>query len=148
VGPRLRAGPHGVMLGRVPGTTSWVPLSSKDPSVTEVAGVMVYAFRAPLYFANANTFRDRVRDLAIETDTPPTALILDGEGVDDIDYTGAASVAYVAGLLQKKGVKFGIARLDPTSMPETISPERLGVTADLIFLTIEDAVAALAPTTS
>jgi hypothetical protein len=37
-------------------------------------------------------------------------------------FTGAVSVASVGGLLKKKGVKFGIARLDPTSMPETISP--------------------------
>lgn len=145
---RLSARPHGVMLGRVPGTTSWVPLSKDYPSVAEVAGVKVYAFRAPLYFANANTFRDRVRDLAIETDTPPSALILDGEGVDDIDFTGAASVAYVAGLLKKKGVKFGIARLDPANMPETVTPERLGLSADLIFPTVEAAVQALGPKAS
>ena len=30
-------------------------------------------------------------------------------------------------------------------MPEKITPERLGLTADLIFPTIEDAVAALTP---
>jgi SulP family sulfate permease len=142
---RLTARPHGVMLGKVPGTTSWVPLSETDAGVQEISGVKVYAFRAPLYFANANTFRDRVRDLAIEVDTPPAALILDGEGVDDIDYTGAASIAYVAGLLKKKGVAFGVARLDLANMPETVTPERLGLTADQIFPTIEAAVEALAP---
>jgi SulP family sulfate permease len=142
---RLTARPHGVMLGKVPGTTSWVPLSETDAGVQEISGVKVYAFRAPLYFANANTFRDRVRDLAIEVDTPPAALILDGEGVDDIDYTGAASIAYVAGLLKKKGVAFGVARLDLANMPETVTPERLGLTAGQIFPTIEAAVEALAP---
>jgi high affinity sulfate transporter 1 len=145
---RISARPHDAMLGRVAGTTSWAPISPATPTAAEVPGVKVFAFRAPLYFANANTFRDRVRALAIETDTPPAALVLDAEGVDDIDYTGAASVHYVAGLLKKKGVAFGIARLDMANMPETVTPERLGLTADRIFPTVEDAVEALAPKTT
>lgn len=142
---RISARPPVMTLGRLPGTTSWVPITPSAPTATEAPGVKVVAFDAPLYFANANTFRDRVRALAIETDSPPVALVLDAEGIDDIDFTGAASVAYVAGLLKKKGVAFGIARVHLEQMPETVTPERLGLSADRIFPTVEAAVEALTP---
>ena len=145
---RISARPRGALLGRVPGTTSWVPLGPSDPTATEVPGVVVFAFRAPLYFANANTFRDRVRALAIEADPPPAAIVFDAEGVDDIDFTGAASVAYVAALLKKKGIPFAIARLDVAHMPETVTPERLGLSVDLIFGTVDEAVEAVMPRSS
>jgi high affinity sulfate transporter 1 len=142
---RISARPPIMTLGRIAGTTSWVPIAPSAPTAAEVPGVKVFAFTAPLYFANANTFRDRVRELAIETETPPAALVLDAEGIDDIDFTGAASVAYVAGLLEKKGVAFGIARLHTEQMPEAVTPERLGLRGIQVFPTVEAAVEALKP---
>ncbi len=143
---RLSARPHDTLLGKVPGTTSWVPLgSATTPAAVEASGVTVLAVGAPLYFGNAVTFRDRLRAVTIEADVPPKGFVLDAEGVDDIDYTGASSVAYMAAVLKKRGIDFAIARLRIAQMPEHVTPESLGVPADRIFDTVEAAVEAVAP---
>jgi high affinity sulfate transporter 1 len=146
---RLSARPHDAVLGRLPGTTSWVPVRDKRPGVTETPGVKVVAFDAPLYFANASTFRDRMRAL-IYSDPPPTAIVFDAEAVDDVDFTGAAALRYVAAELRRNGIPFAVARFRSESMPEHVTPDSLGIPATSIFDTIDDAVAAvtrqLAPT--
>ncbi len=143
---RLSARPHDATLGKVPGTTSWVPLGADAiPAAEEAPDVKVLAPGAPIYFANAMTFRDRVRAVTTEADSPPRVFVLDAEGVDDVDFTGAASIAYVAILLKREGIEFGIARLRLALMPEHVTPQHLGVPADRIFATVEDAVEALMP---
>ena len=141
---RLSARPHDVVLGRVPDTTSWVPLRDKRPGVAEVPGVKVVAFGAPLYFANASTFRDRMRAL-IEADDAPKAIVFDAEAVDDIDFTGAAAVKFVAAELKRRDIAFAVARFRPESMPEHVTPDDLGIPASAIFDTIDAAVEALTP---
>ncbi len=56
---RLSDRPQLHVLGRIPGTTSWAPLSSSFPAA-EVPGVLVLLFATPLWYANAVHFRDEV----------------------------------------------------------------------------------------
>jgi hypothetical protein len=51
----------------------------------------------------------------------------------------------VAGLLEKKGVAFAIARLHTEQMPEAVTPERLGLRGIQVFPTVEAAVESLMP---
>jgi sulfate permease, SulP family len=136
---RLSARPKDAVLGKVAGTTSWVALRDKVAGAAEIPGVKVIAFGAPLYFANASTFRDRMRAL-LEADDAPKAIVFDAEAVDDIDFTGAAAVKHVAQELKRKQVTFAVARLREHTMPEHIKPSDLGIPADCMFDTIDDAV--------
>jgi high affinity sulfate transporter 1 len=139
---RLSARPHDITLGRIPGTTSWVPMRANAGGV-EIPGVKVVAFGAPLYFANASTFRDRTRAL-IDADDPPKGFVLDAEAVDDVDFTGAAAILFVAKELEKRGIAFAVARFRSESMPEHVTPRMIGVPPSSIFDTIDDAVLAVA----
>ncbi len=56
---RLSAQPQLHVLGRLPGTTSWAPLSPDFPA-TGLPGVLVLLFATPLWFANAVHFREEV----------------------------------------------------------------------------------------
>ncbi len=142
---RISARPRVVRLGKIPGTTSWVPLGSKALSPVETPGVMVAALNAPLYFANAATFRDWVREHVVEADDPPKAFVLDAEAMDDIDYTGANALKLAGDLLKKHGIEPAIARLRTDAFPEHVDAARLGVDPAHIYPTIDDAVNALAP---
>ncbi len=53
---RLTARPQLHVLGRIPGTTSWAPVTAPERPV-EVPGVLVVLFAAPLWYANATHFR-------------------------------------------------------------------------------------------
>src|SRR6185312_16067002 len=53
---RLTARPSLHVLGRIPGTTSWAPLTSPEQP-EEVPGVLVVLLAAPLWYANATHFR-------------------------------------------------------------------------------------------
>lgn len=139
---RLSARPHDVVLGKVPGTTSWVPLRDARTGVAEVEGVRVIAFGAPLYFANASTFRDRMRAV-MESEDAPRAIVFDAEAVDDVDFTGAAAVRFIAAELERRGVAFAVARFRADSMPEHVTPESLGIPPSAMFDTIDEAVASL-----
>ena len=92
---RLTARPHLHVLGRIPGTTSWAPLSSHGSS-RQVPGVLVVLFATPLWYANANHFRDAAARRARATRRRPArAVVLDALGMSDIDYTGVAGAADV-----------------------------------------------------
>ena len=61
--------------------------SSNCPAATEVPGVLVYRWEAPLFFANAGAFRQQVRRLVRERD--PQWIVLQCEAITDIDVTAA-----------------------------------------------------------
>jgi SulP family sulfate permease len=142
---RISARPRIVRLGKLPGTTSWVPMGIRDLPAVETPGVMVAALNAPLYFANAATFRDFIRTHVVEADVPPKVFVLDAEAMDDIDFTGAAALKLASALLQKHGIVPAIARLRTDAFPEHVDAERLGIDPSHLYPTIDDAVRALAP---
>ncbi len=54
--------PHGEVLGRVEHLNSWHAVD-RYPEAIEIPGIVVYRWEAPLFFANAGIFEDRVREL-------------------------------------------------------------------------------------
>ena len=55
--------PYDATLGRVPGLAG-LHDTAQHPEAELLAGATILRFDAPLIFANANTFRDRVRELS------------------------------------------------------------------------------------
>jgi SulP family sulfate permease len=105
---RLSARPQLHELGRIPGTTSWAPLSA-EVRATELPGVLVLLFATPLWYANAVHFREEVAAaLARKPDT--AALVLDALGMSDVDFTGSRELIHVLDACERAHVAFGIAR--------------------------------------
>src|SRR3984957_4858963 len=105
---RLSARPQLHELGRLPGTTSWAPLSA-EPSATELPGVLVLLFATPLWYANAAHFRDEVvAALGRKPDTQ--ILVLDALGMSDVDFTGSRALGHVLDACDRAHVAFGMAR--------------------------------------
>ena len=85
---RRAARPRGVILGREPGTDHWIPRDLGRPT-EQVPGVVVYLLYAPLWYGNADYVRLQVHQLLDAGSGPVHALVLDANGISDIDFTGA-----------------------------------------------------------
>lgn len=79
------ARPNHAVLGRIPGTSIYRNIdryeTEKNPET------LIFRFDAPLHFANAEYFRQKINDL-ISNQPGTTCLILDLNGVNEIDSTG------------------------------------------------------------
>ena len=103
---------------------------------------MIYRFDAPLFFANAKTFRDQVRRLT-RTDPPPRWILVAAEPMTDVDTTASDVLEDLDISLNAQGISLVFAEMkDPVrekieryGLARTINP-------DHFFPTIEAAVAA------
>lgn len=106
---RLSARPQMHVLGRIPGTTSWTPLSGVEHA-TQVPSVLVVLFATPLWYGNAVSFRAELqaaRERAVGT---LRVIVLDAVGMSDVDYTGAQTLAEVLDELDQQHIVFAVAR--------------------------------------
>ena len=78
--------PHGAVLGRVEGMDGWHSVRV-FPHARELPGIVVYRWEAPLFFANAGTFRQQVRRLM--RDRHPSWIVLQCEAITDVNVTAA-----------------------------------------------------------
>ena len=106
---RLAARPRDAVLGREPGTDHWIQTDADRPT-EEVPGVVVYLLYAPVWYGNAAHVVDRIRQVIKDAPQPVHTLVLDGDAIPDIDYTGAEALAELLSRLEKEGVHVGVAR--------------------------------------
>lgn len=132
------ARPHHTVMGRLPGTSVYRNINRYETDKDD--GVLVFRFDAPLHFANAEYFREQVYELILNH--PQTELlILDFNGVNDIDATGLDELLEVTEHLNEKGVDVRMAQVK--------GPVRDLITKGVsqnreiqFYMTIEDAVEA------
>jgi MFS superfamily sulfate permease-like transporter len=143
---RISARPHLHVLGRIPGTTSWAPLSGAS-GATPVDGVLTVLFATPLWYGNASHFREQLRAALPRTSGGPTrAVVLDALGMTDVDYTGALALREVLDELDAAGISFAVARAGARVQNELtragLSPGR--IPADRFHPDVDAAVRAVA----
>lgn len=142
---RRAARPRDAILGREPGTDHWVP-TDIGQSTEQVPGVLVYMIYAPLWYANADYVRLRISQVVQEAGGNVRALVLDADGMSDIDYTGAAALGQLASELKARGVTTAIARASHLVHHDL---KHSGLLADIgpdhLYSSVEEAVASLRP---
>jgi len=100
--------PHGSVLGQVEGIEGWHSLEQR-PDGTEIPGIVVYRWEAPLFFANAGAFRRQMRDFVRERD--PRWIVLQCEAITDIDVTAAEMLERLDTELNGLGVHLAFVEL-------------------------------------
>jgi MFS superfamily sulfate permease-like transporter len=73
--------------------------------------MIILRWSAPLFFANANVFRDRIRELVAFADTKPTWVLVAAEPITDIDTTAGAMLADLDLELNAAGIHLAFAEL-------------------------------------
>ena len=137
--------PPTAVLGEVAGSPTFRDIENYEDAAT-VPGLIVYRFDAPLFFANADVFKHDIRTLVTRARHPVRQVVVNAEGITDMDVTGAEALARVIDDLRDEGVRFMMARVR-TSLRQTI--EELGleekIGADNFFLRVADAASGFSP---
>ena len=98
------------VLGRSPVTGVFHRLDENPDSET-YPGLVIVRFDGPLYFANANALRDRIREVTTDV-TPPVAMVLiDMEGVNYLDLEGCDMLNEITKNMKSIGVEIHLARV-------------------------------------
>jgi high affinity sulfate transporter 1 len=133
--------PYDTVLGRVEGLAGYHDTHSY-PGASQLPGLVIYRFDAPLFFANAKTFRDEVRRLA-RADPRPHWILIAAEPVTDVDTTASDMLEDLDEALNAQGISLVFAELKD---PVRAKIERYGLTRTIdprhFFPTIETAVSA------
>jgi SulP family sulfate permease len=91
------------------GGTLYRGVTDKATVLTE-PGLIVYRFDAPLVFANAAYFSERLQALVANAGSGLKCVILDAEAISDFDSTAAEALENLDADLQRLGVELWIAR--------------------------------------
>ncbi|WTW98404.1 SulP family inorganic anion transporter [Streptomycetaceae bacterium NBC_01309] len=123
--------PRTATLARVPGTKNAWRNAENYPEALPVAGVVVYRFDAPLFFGNAQVFHDEILHLVDRGDGRIRAVVVNAEGITDLDVTGADTVRKLVDNLHARGVHLIFARArrhvrelaDATGISDALGPD-------------------------
>lgn len=99
--------PHLSQLGRVPGASGAWSDVGRHPENIPVPGVLILRLDAPLYYANALTVADRVKELVAEAQ--PKAVLFDAATQDELDITSAEVLASLFKGLRDQGIAIYLA---------------------------------------
>ncbi len=105
--------PHEAVMGRAPGVKGYHDIT-RYPAARQVPGLLLYRWDAPLFFANADQFRERVLDL-VDAATPPVRwVVVAAEPITDVDTTAAEMIAELDAELEERNVELAFAEMkDP-----------------------------------
>lgn len=103
--------PHDALLDDVDtsGGTVYREVADKATTLTD-SGLIVYRFDAPLVFANAAYFTERLEALVTRAGGDLKCVILDAEAISNFDSTAAEALENLDADLERLGVEFWIAR--------------------------------------
>ena len=102
--------PHDAVLGRVAGTKGYHD-TSRHPEARQIPGLVIYRFDSPLFFANADHFRDHIHNLVAHADPPARWVVVAAEPITDIDTTAAEMLVTLDEELSAAGARLAFAEL-------------------------------------
>ncbi|WP_353741473.1 SulP family inorganic anion transporter [Pseudomonas fluorescens] len=105
--------PYSAVLGRADGVKGYHDIK-RYPDARLIPGLVLFRWDAPLFFANAELFSDRVLDAVAASPTPVRWLVVAAEPVTSVDVTSADMLAELGDTLHAAGIELCIAEMkDP-----------------------------------
>ena len=105
--------PYSAVLGRAEGLEGYHDIQ-RYPDARLIPGLVLFRWDAPLFFANAELFRDRVLDAVAASPTPVRWVVVAAEPVTSVDVTAADIVAELDETLDAAGIELCFAEMkDP-----------------------------------
>ncbi len=102
--------PHDAVLGRVTNYKGYHDIH-RHPEADFVPGLVLYRWDAPLFFANADLFRERVLEVVDAAPQPVRWLTVAAEPMTDIDTTAADALEEAITGLARRGAELHFAEL-------------------------------------
>ncbi len=105
--------PYDAVLGRATGVKGYHDIT-RYPEARQVPGLIIYRFDAPLFFANANIFRERLIAAVRESEVPVKTVVVAAEPITDLDSTAADMLTALDQELESHDIELAFAELkDP-----------------------------------
>ena len=105
--------PHSAVLGRVDGISGYHDIT-RYPQARRVPGLVMLRWDAPLFFANAELFQNRVLDTLARAPPPVHWLVVAAEPVTSVDVTSADMLSELDDSLREAGMQLCFAEMkDP-----------------------------------
>jgi high affinity sulfate transporter 1 len=132
--------PHSAVLGRAYGVKGYHDIT-RYPDARRIPGLVLFRWDAPLFFANAELFKERALNAVTTSPTPVRWLVVAAEPVTSVDVTACDMVAELDEALHAQGIELCFAELKD---PVKDKLKRFGLFARLgehsFFPTIGEAV--------
>ncbi len=105
--------PHSAVLGRADGVKGYHDIK-RYPDARLIPGLVLFRWDAPLFFANAELFHDRVLDAVAASPTPVRWLVVAAEPVTSVDVTAADMLGELEETLRAADIQLCFAEMkDP-----------------------------------
>ena len=105
--------PHSAVLGRADGVKGYHDIT-RYPDARQIPGLVLFRWDAPLFFANAEFFKERVLQAVAQSPAPVRWCVVAAEPVTSVDVTAADVLTELDEALRKAGIELRFAELkDP-----------------------------------
>src|SRR5215470_10625253 len=105
--------PYSAVLGR-PNSVEGYHDITRYPEARQIPGLLLFRWDAPLFFANAELFRNRVMDAVAKSPNSVRWVVVAAEPVTSVDITAADTLAELDETLRSAGIELCFAELkDP-----------------------------------
>jgi MFS superfamily sulfate permease-like transporter len=105
--------PHSAVLGQSEGVEGYHDIT-RYPEARRIPGLVLFRWDAPLFFANAELFKERVLAAAACSPTPVRWVVVAAEPVTSVDITAADVLVELDEELHNASIELGFAELkDP-----------------------------------
>ena len=134
--------PHWAILGD-PDEVEGYHDVTRYPEAHRVPGLVLFRWDAPLFFANAELFNQRVLDAVAESPTPVKRVVVAAEPITSVDVTSADALTDLAAMLRARDISLCFAELKDPVKDKLKRFEIIGeLGRECLFPTVESAVAA------
>ncbi|MEQ1669101.1 MAG: STAS domain-containing protein, partial [Sulfuriferula sp.] len=132
--------PYDAVLGQVASMQGYHDIT-RHPEAKQIPGLVLFRWDAPLFFANAELFREHLLFAVINAPTPTRWVVVAAEPVTDIDTTAADMLSELDKLLKQADIELCFAELKG---PAKDRLKRYGlfnaIGVESFFPTVEEAV--------
>ncbi|MBK3802224.1 sulfate permease [Azospirillum brasilense] len=133
--------PYSAVLGRADGINGYHDIT-RYPDARRIPGLVLFRWDAPLFFANAELFKECALGAVKNAPTPTRWLAVSAEPVTSVDVTAADTLEELHRILKEMGVDLKFAELKD---PVKDKLKKFGLFAQIgeeaFFPTLDDAVA-------
>jgi MFS superfamily sulfate permease-like transporter len=114
--------PHSAVLGRVERVKGYHDIT-RYPEARQIPGLVLFRWDAPLFFANAELFHERVLDAIENSPTPVRWLMVAAEPVTSVDVTAADAISELDDTMNAASIEFCFAEMkDPVKDKLSLVP--------------------------
>jgi high affinity sulfate transporter 1 len=132
--------PHFAVLGRVDGIRGYHDIK-RYPGARRIPGLVLFRWDAPLFFANAELFKQRILEAVHESPTPVRRIIVAAEPVTSVDITSADLLAELLAELRAANIELRFAEMKDPVKDKLVRFELMdAIGADSFYPTVGAAV--------